>query len=31
MWIVVRQNLVKLLRPLAGKFGVSREAIEKDL
>ena len=31
LWIVVRQNLVKLLRPIASRFGVVREDIESSL
>lgn len=31
LWIVIRQNMIKLLRPMADKFKVSREAIEKEL
>ena len=28
MWIVVRQNIIRMLRPLAGRFGLRREKVE---
>ena len=31
LWIVIRQNMVKLLRPKAARFGVSRDEVEKDI
>ena len=31
LWIVIRQNLVKLLRPHAARYGVSREKVEEEL
>ena len=29
LWVVVRQNMIKLLRPKAARFGVNRDDIEK--
>jgi hypothetical protein len=30
LWIIIRQNMVKLLKPKAAEFGVRREEVEKE-
>lgn len=31
LWIVIRQNMIKLLRSKASRYGVSRDEVEKRL